>query len=144
MRLTTNLIEICYDCSSGTRSTPADEKLDINGITDQLVGLRNALEELFRAANTVQTARLDSLDMTTPESSEHVICALLVKCRNEINEIRVVLNQESERKGVKEPQPSNQSSLRVALGNLVMSTTSLRAVIDGGRRYVVDLLKPGA
>lgn len=138
MRSTTNLIDICYDCRSGIRNTAALGHLDVDGTTDQLLGLRTALDELFRAVTTRATGA-SSAASTTLESSEDAIDGLLVKCRNEVNELESALVKESGRKVL---SGSSSLSAKAILGNLALSTSALRSVIGGGRQYVSSFLTP--
>lgn len=131
MRLATNLIDICYDCRSGIRDTPGQGHLDIDGITDQLLGLRNLLDDLFRAATT---AGVKSLAAMTLESSGNAIDGLLVKCREEVNELEFALTQADGREWCGGPSSSFNSE--GILSRLALSTSALRGVIDGGQQYV--------
>ena len=53
LKSTNDLIDICYDCRSGTRDTLAKESVDFEQASDHLVELRNNLEKLFKAAVTI-------------------------------------------------------------------------------------------
>lgn len=132
MRLTSILIDICYDCRCGIRSLPANGHLDIDGTTDQLLGLRNVLDDLFRAATT-RAAGVNPVAVTTLESSGNAISGLLVKCKNEVDELESALEQENNRKASNGPPWS--LNMETVLSNLTLSTCALRGVIDGGRQY---------
>ena len=56
LKITNDLIDICYesyDCRSGTGGTLAEESVELEQASDQLVELRNNLEKLFKAAVTI-------------------------------------------------------------------------------------------
>lgn len=114
LRLTTNLIDICYDYLSGVRSTSNDEGLDMARVTDELRELRAVLENLF----SVSLA-------TKPESFTRVANELLLRCDNEMSGMKAALKHESGRD--REQLPSSPSS--EVIGNLTLITTALRDLI---------------
>ena len=59
LKTTTGLIDICYECS-GMGYTLADESIDLEQVSDQLVELLSVLKELFKA---VKANTPDSLDI---------------------------------------------------------------------------------
>lgn len=125
LRLTSNVIDICYDYRSGLRSAPAIEDSDIDRVTNQLHGVRDTLENLFRAATTQGTGS-SSLALATLEPAGSDVSGLLSSCRSEMHRLEDVLQQET--------------GLRSLNSGMVMSTlagvvTALRSAIDGGRGY---------
>lgn len=127
-----NLIDICYDCRSGIRGTPAIGHLDIDRTVDQFLGLRNVLEDLFRAATTPQATRANSMAVASLMSPQDTIGGLLIKCRNEVDELESALDSEQVESGNKGNE--RPFSLETTLSNLALSIGALRGVIDGGRQ----------
>lgn len=128
LKLTTDLIDICYDCRSGMRDIPDDDPFDFEQASDQLIELRDVLEKLFKAAKTNDT-RSPGIGL-----SVDVVNGILPKCRDEIKEMETALKQESGRKRIKGPSPSFNPQL--ILTKLASSTTALRSGMAANERYV--------
>ena len=129
LKITNDLINICYesyDCRSGTRGTLAEESVDFEQASDQLVELRNNLEKLFKAAATNSA---HSLGIGT---SVGVVNGLLSRCKEEIGKMEKMLKQISGQKTIKEPSFSPQATLT----GLVSSTSALRRIMEGNFRCV--------
>ena len=128
LKLTTDLLDICYDCEIETRKTPTDESIDLGQISNQLVELRNALETLFEAAKT------NGAHPPGIVPSVDVLYKLLSTCRNNINQVETALKQQSSRKRIK--GPSSSSSPQEILTNLASSAVDLKRVVGGIQQYV--------
>lgn len=131
MRLNANIIDVCHDCRDGLRNAPANGDLDIETITDQLCELRDVLENMFKAATTPVGAA--SLALTSRDPSALVVNELLSRCQKDMSEMQIALKQEIGRERTRSPSSSLDSE--VILGNLTMSTTALRDLMDGNQAY---------
>ena len=128
LKLTTDLLDICYDCEIEARETPTNESIDLGRISNQLVGLRNVLETLFEAAKT------NGVHPPGTVPSVDVLYKLLSTCRNNINEVETALKQRSSRKRIK--GPTSSSSPQKILTSLASSAVDLKRAMGGIHQYV--------
>ena len=126
LKTTTGLIDICYECS-GMGYTLADESIDLEQVSDQLVELLSVLKELFKA---VKANTPDSLDIGVS------VDVVLSRCKDEISEVDVMLKRKSGRKRIEGSFDSP-----VNLTNLASSITTLRKVVEGYFRCVWTFAK---
>lgn len=112
LRLTTNLIDICYDCRSGVRSISEDKSLDIDRATTQLRELRDVLENLF-----------DSWLATKPKSLTRAAHELLLRYKNEMSGLEATLMQGNGRETARELPSSLGSEV---IMNLTLINKALR------------------
>lgn len=125
LRLTTNLIDICYDCRIRVGSSPVNDDLIIEQTSDRLSDLRDILEKVFKA--TIAGVHLPGMGPLVDE-----VYGVLLKCRNELNELEAVLKQEDGRKRIE--KSSSWPDFEVTLTTLATNTTSLRGILDTERR----------
>jgi hypothetical protein len=59
LQITASAINVCYVYQSGVRNAPRD----LNRITDQLIGLRDVLENLLKLAQSKDGTRLSTLKL---------------------------------------------------------------------------------
>ena len=133
LKSTNDLIDICYDCRSGTRDTLAKESVDFEQASDHLVELHNNLEKLFKAAVTNSA---HSLGIGT---SVGVVNGLLSRSKDEISKMETMLKQISGRKRIKEPSPSFNP--QAILTGLALSTNALRGIVEGNFGCVCNFAK---
>lgn len=126
LKLTTDLIDICYDHRAGTSNILANESIDFEQISDQFAELRDLLEKLFKAATTNASHQLGI------GPSVDLVNGILSRCRNEINELETVLKRESGRKRIQ--GPSSSFNPQVMLTDLASSTTALRDAMQVNQR----------
>lgn len=125
MQLTTNLIDICYDCSSGLRTNPASNELDIEQATDQLDELRDVLARLLKT--TTAGVHLPGSELLVDQVND-----LLSRCRSELNTLEAALKQESGKKKVK--GPTSSLDWGGTLTTLGAKTNTLRGIMETNRR----------
>lgn len=128
LRATNDVIDICYDFSSGTRSTPATGNLDIDRTTGLLYGLRYVLERLLKVATTSPAGVGSTL--TQLEASVDIIHRLLLKCKHEMNELEVVFKHRSVHNRIKGSDHPSSSNWDMVLSNLMTSANALRVIVD--------------
>ena len=139
LKITNDLIDICYDsydCRGGTRGILAEESVDFEQASDQLVELRNNLEKLFKAAATNSA---HSLGIGASVGSVGVVNGLLSRCKDKISKMEAMLKQISGRKRIKEPSPSINP--QAILTGLASSTNALRGIAEGNFRCVCTFAK---
>ena len=129
LKTATGLIDICYECS-GMGYTFADESIDLEQVSDQLVELLSVLKELFKA---VKANTPDSLDIGLS------VDVVLLRCKDEISKVDVMLKRKSGRKRIE--GPSSSFDPPVNLTNLASSITTLRKVVEGYFRCVWTFAK---
>lgn len=134
MRLTTNVIDLCYDFRTvglGTVTDPS-EGLDIERTTDRLTEMRDVLENLFKAA-TVAGLHSPGLKLSLTDR----VMGVLASCRSDIRQIETEMTQASGWKGARRPGPpsSSNKNWEVTLSNLSLSTTALRGLTEFDQRY---------
>lgn len=128
LRAIHDVIDICYDFSSGTRNTPATGDVDIDRTLDLLYVLRDVLERLFKIVTT-RPAGVGST-MTQLEASMDMIHGLLVECMDEMSDLEMVLKHRNRRNRIKGSDHPSSSNWDMVLSNLMTSANALRVIVD--------------
>lgn len=124
LNITADLIKICFDCNY----TLADESIDLEQVSDQLV-------ELLRILKPFKAAAANSLGNGL---SADVVDGLLSRCKSEMSRMETMLKRKSGRKRI---EGSSSSFDPQTITSLVSSITALREVVEGYCRCVCTFAK---